>query len=109
MAKYKNREVTLIRELYDLKGNLAEIEHREPGMLNAREIVPLHAVTLSKDEMKVVEKARENRDDESRDFQVEGETNYPVPAPMIKEVAVQKLAEQKAKEAKQEEKKTEKK
>lgn len=110
MAKYKNREVHVLREIPNLSGDLVEIEHREPGT-NGKEIVPRHHVTVSKDEKKSIDEQRQRTKNAKTDseFRVEGETDKePIVLPSVEDVKVQKQQEKVQKEA-QESKKEDKK
>lgn len=68
MAKYKNREVTILKELPHPNGDQVEIEHKDLNV--GKEIVPRKDVTLSQEEMGEVLKARE-ANTASSEFKVE--------------------------------------
>lgn len=58
MATYKNREVSIVKELPHPNGDQVAIEHKDLSL--GTEIVPRKEVTLSPKEMEEVKKAREN-------------------------------------------------
>lgn len=111
MAKYKNREVLIIREIPHSEGDQVVIEHLElPGQ---RETVPMSQVVVSKDEMEAQKKRREEQkklagDVNPNDYRVEGvndeasalmPTYKDVIAQRAAEDAVVRAEEQKAKQA----------
>jgi hypothetical protein len=98
MAKYKNREVSVMRIIPNMVGDQVLIEHRE--LLGQSEIVPKSAVVLTKDEKAAWDKEQDRMTEDERrahrdnDFRVEGETDTtPVPLPMARDVAIQRQAE----------------
>lgn len=71
MAKYKGREVRIVRELSHPTGDQVEVEHMEPGTAG-KEIVPVSHVTVSKAEKKAIDDQRAKLTSPN-DFRVEGE------------------------------------
>lgn len=106
MAKYKNREVTIIEELPNPQGDMVRIAHNEPG-LPTEEIVPISQVIVSKDEKKFIDEVRTKRVNEN-EFKIEGETDKdPIFLPSVNEVKFQRAAEEGLKRAEEEKKKAE--
>lgn len=97
MAKYKNREVTVVQEVPHAQGDQVVIEHQELNGL--RETVPMNQVTLTKEEKKAKDDERQKREKilngtNPNDYRVEGETEQLSPIlPTAKEVAFQRSAE----------------
>lgn len=98
MAKYKGREVRIVREIPHAEGDQVAIEHLE--LLGQTEVVPRNQVVVTKEELKAAQKAREDRAKEleksidSNEYRVEGETDeLATPLPSYKEVIVQRVAE----------------
>lgn len=96
MAKYKNREVTIVKEIPHAQGDQVVIEHKElSGQL---ETVPMNQVVLSKDEKKAKDNERAERaksqEANPNDYRVEGVNDTVGPLlPLASEVAVQRQAE----------------
>lgn len=95
MAKYKNREVTVVQEVPHAQGDQVVIEHKE--LQGLRETVPMNQVYLTKDEKKAKEDERAKREkllngENPNDYKVEGDTT-PAILPTAKEVAFQRAAE----------------
>lgn len=97
MAKYKNREVQIVREIPHPQGDQVLIEHRE--LAGQSEIVPRNQVVVTKDELKAQQKIREQREKDTKaqelnEYRVEGETDsVTVPVPSSREVQIQRQAE----------------
>lgn len=90
MAKYKNREVTIIQELPHPQGDLVQIEHKEPGTMGT-EIVSRSQVYLNKDEMKLIEDKRKEAS-KITDFKLEGD-EIPATLPTVEDIRIQRMAE----------------
>lgn len=98
MAKYKNREVTIVQELPHPQGAQVLIEHLE--LMGQREIVPKNQVVLTKDEKKAVDEAARKEAEahknevDPNDYRIEGETDQiTTTLPTVAEVKVQRQAE----------------
>lgn len=97
MAKYKNREVRILREIPHAEGDQVAIEHLElPGQ---SEIVPRGQVIVTKDELKALQKTREDLKKQGNrealnDYRVENENEVQLPTlPTYKDVQIQRAAE----------------
>jgi hypothetical protein len=98
MARYKGREVRILREIPHTEGDQVAIEHIEFPTLN--EIVPRSQVVVTKEEMDAFKKQREERAKEMEqsadwnDYRVEGvNEEATTPVPTYKEVDRQRAAE----------------
>ncbi len=107
MAKYKNREVRVLRELPHPNGDQVEVEHLEPGV-TGKEIVPVSQVWVSKDEKKAIDDQRKKVTNEN-DFRVEGvdDPNLPATLPSTSEVMLQRSVERGVAKAEDDKKKQE--
>lgn len=89
MAKYRNREVTVLQELPNPGNDMVEIEHRD--LITGKEIVPRGDVTVSDEEMETIRKERDRHMTDENDFRIEGKTDQgPIPAPTLRDVAVER-------------------
>lgn len=101
MAKYKNREVTIVREIPHAQGDQVEIEHKE--LSGQKEVVPRNQVVVTKEELKAQQKHREELAKQSNaqdlnEYRVEGEKDQEVVLlPTYKEALEKKLADTHAK------------
>lgn len=96
MAKYKNREVIIVREIPHSQGDQVEIEHLE--LQGQREIVPRNQVVVTKEELKAQQKVREDavKAQDPNEYRVEGESEA-VPLKSVSEAIEQRLADAHAK------------
>lgn len=107
MAKYKNREVLVVKEFPNTMGDMVQIEHLEPGV-SGTEIVPKSQVWVSDDEKKGLEKTRDQLKSDN-DYKVLGkdDENLPATAPSVNSVKVQRMAEDNLVRAEEQKKKQE--
>lgn len=92
MAKYKNREVTIVEDLPHPNGSQVRIQHLEPGTVGF-EVVPKSQVWITEDEKKSIDKARQDRIDNFEYRLIGKDQPVTVTAPTVEEVRIQRMAE----------------